>query len=194
MYSITENIYYSRLFSVAVLLQPEPVSYHIIQGNDCVYSPSVLSSFGLPLPPTCLVLQVSEARSFCVYYIHFSSLSHAVTCSTHLIRLNLVCLMIFGDKYKLWSTSLGSERPLLLVKKDWVPWYFPPDGGVGLVPKRGCLLTLAYDAFPRWYEFGDDGGMIYWRGKTEELGEKPVPVPLCPPQIPHGLTRARTRA
>jgi hypothetical protein len=26
-----------------------------------------------------------------------------------------------------------------------------------------------------------------WRGK-------PVPVPLCPPQIPHGLTRDRTRA
>jgi hypothetical protein len=33
----------------------------------------------------------------------------------------------------------------------------------------------------------------YWQGKTEELGEKPVPVPLCPPQIPHGLTRERTR-
>jgi hypothetical protein len=26
------------------------------------------------------------------------------------------------------------------------------------------------------------------RGKTEILGEKPVPVPLCPPQIPHGPT------
>jgi hypothetical protein len=38
-----------------------------------------------------------------------------------------------------------------------------------------------------------DGGMI-WQGKPEELGEKPVPVPLCPPQIPHGLTRARTWA
>jgi hypothetical protein len=34
----------------------------------------------------------------------------------------------------------------------------------------------------------------YWQGKTEELGEKPVPVPLCPPQIPHGLTRAWTWA
>jgi hypothetical protein len=36
----------------------------------------------------------------------------------------------------------------------------------------------------------------YWQGKTEELGEKPVPVPLCPPQIRHRLTRAsgRTRA
>jgi hypothetical protein len=34
----------------------------------------------------------------------------------------------------------------------------------------------------------------YWQGKTEELGEKPVPVPLCPSQISHGLTRARIRA
>jgi hypothetical protein len=39
-----------------------------------------------------------------------------------------------------------------------------------------------------------DGGMIYLQGKTEELGEKPVPVPLCPPQIPHGFTLARARA
>jgi hypothetical protein len=34
MYSITENIYYSQLSSVAILLQPEPVSHRIIQGND----------------------------------------------------------------------------------------------------------------------------------------------------------------
>jgi hypothetical protein len=34
----------------------------------------------------------------------------------------------------------------------------------------------------------------YWQGKPEHLGNKPAPVPFCPPQIPHGLTRARTRA
>jgi hypothetical protein len=32
-----------------------------------------------------------------------------------------------------------------------------------------------------------------WQGKTEVPGEKPVPVPLCPPQIPHGPTLDRTR-
>ena len=32
------------------------------------------------------------------------------------------------------------------------------------------------------------------REKTEVLGEKPVPVPLYPPQIPHELARDRTRA
>jgi hypothetical protein len=33
-----------------------------------------------------------------------------------------------------------------------------------------------------------------WQGKTEVIGEKPVPAPLCPPQIPYGPTRHRTRA
>jgi hypothetical protein len=33
-----------------------------------------------------------------------------------------------------------------------------------------------------------------WQGKTEVLGEKPVPVPLCPPQIPHGPTRTRRKS
>jgi hypothetical protein len=32
---------------------------------------------------------------------------------------------------------------------------FSLEGEVSLVPKRGCLLTLAYYAFPRWYEFGE---------------------------------------
>jgi hypothetical protein len=33
-----------------------------------------------------------------------------------------------------------------------------------------------------------------WQGKTKILAEKPVPVPRCPPQIPHELTRNQTRA
>jgi hypothetical protein len=70
MYSITENIYYSQLFSVAILLQPEPVSHRITQGNDCVLSPYVLSSCGLPLPPTCLLLAANEARSYFASTIH----------------------------------------------------------------------------------------------------------------------------
>jgi hypothetical protein len=31
-------------------------------------------------------------------------------------------------------------------------------------------------------------------GETEGLGEKPVPVPLCPPQITRGLTWAQSWA
>jgi hypothetical protein len=43
------------------------------------------------------------------------------------------------------------------------------------------------------YEYGEP----WWNDtdrKTEELREKPVPVPLCPTQIPLELTWAQTRA
>jgi hypothetical protein len=30
-------------------------------------------------------------------------------------------------------------------------------------------------------------------GETKSTRRKPTPVPLCPPQIPHDVTRARTR-
>jgi hypothetical protein len=43
--------------------------------------------------------------------------------------------------------------------------YFFPEGRVGLVPKRVCLLTLAYYAFPRWYDFGE------WRSNVVMAGE-----------------------
>jgi hypothetical protein len=64
MCSITENIYYPQLSSVAILLQPEPVSHRITQGKHCVLSLSVLPSCRLPLPPTCLLLTANEARSY----------------------------------------------------------------------------------------------------------------------------------
>jgi hypothetical protein len=40
--------------------------------------------------------------------------------------------------------------------------------------------------------YGALGGMKIDSGNRSTL-RKPVPVPLYPPQIPHGLTRARTR-
>jgi hypothetical protein len=33
--------------------------------------------------------------------------------------------------------------------------------------------------------------MILTAENRKNLGEEPVPVPLCPPQIPHGPTRGR---
>jgi hypothetical protein len=39
----------------------------------------------------------------------------------------------------------------------------------------------------------NQGGKIL-TGKAKELGEEPVPVPLCPPQIPYEFTGAQTLA
>jgi hypothetical protein len=54
-------------------------------------------------------------------------------------------IVTFFPPYTLYT------NPLLITNNT----HFFPEGGVGLVPKRGCLLTLAYYAFPRWYEFGE---------------------------------------
>jgi hypothetical protein len=40
---------------------------------------------------------------------------------------------------------------------------------------------------PDDYEDGESGGMMIGRG-NRSTRRKPVPVPLCPPQIPHDLT------
>jgi hypothetical protein len=95
MYSITENIYYSQLSSVAILLQPQPVSHRIIQENDSVFSPYLLSSFGLPLPPTCLVLTVSEARSYYASTIRFNTLLNPVT-SEFMAHALFPCKVMFN--------------------------------------------------------------------------------------------------
>jgi hypothetical protein len=80
MYSITENIYYSQLSSVAILLQPEPnCSTSHNTRKDCVLSPYVLSFCGLPLPPTCLVVTVNEARCYFVSFIVMRSHDKAHT-------------------------------------------------------------------------------------------------------------------
>jgi hypothetical protein len=51
-------------------------------------------------------------------------------------------------------------------------------------PTDDRLYEYEY-AEPRWNDTSRE---------TEELGEKPVPVPLCPPQISYGLTRGLTLA
>jgi hypothetical protein len=69
--------------------------------------------------------------------------------------------------------------------------------------RTAALKAYCATQWGRWWErwlvlfiFPSNGAPVEWnwQGKTEVLGERPVPVPLCPPQMPHGLTWDRTRA
>jgi hypothetical protein len=52
--------------------------------------------------------------------------------------------------------------------------------------EKGNHFFLFLQVMEHWWKWN-------WQGNIEVLGEKPVPVPLCPPQIPHGLTWNWTR-
>jgi hypothetical protein len=62
-------------------------------------------------------------------------------------------------------------------------WFVPMgwDYVSELRPSRGLLSPI------RRYTSMDSRWIV--TRENEELGEEPVPVPLCPPQISHGLTR-----
>jgi hypothetical protein len=64
--------------------------------------------------------------------------------------------------------------------------------GWGYVSELRPLTGLLF--IPRWYTSKRSHDGMILTGETEELGVKTVQVQLCPPQIPHGLTRAWTRA
>jgi hypothetical protein len=72
--------------------------------------------------------------------------------------------------------------------------YIFPEDGVGLVPKRGCLLTLAYYASPRWYEFGERRWNDILTGENRRTRRKTCPSATLPTTNPTSLTPARTWA
>jgi hypothetical protein len=71
----------------------------------------------------------------------------------------------------------------------------PPYSAVRLSP-LGTAATTGLLYQPQMIDDGDCGqigGMKIGRG-NRSTRKKPAPAPLCPPQIPHDQTRARTRA
>jgi hypothetical protein len=74
--------------------------------------------------------------------------------------------------------------------------YFLFFGGVGwdwIYLVRRPLSGLLYQHRMTDYECGTVSGIRIGRG-NRSTRRKPAPVPLCPPQIPHDLTLARTGA
>jgi hypothetical protein len=75
-------------------------------------------------------------------------------------------------KKAIWTQELNAHNYACVENKLFD---FFPEGGVGLVPKRGCLLTLAYYALPRWYEFGERRWNYILTGKNRRTRRKTCP-------------------
>jgi hypothetical protein len=67
------------------------------------------------------------------------------------------------------------------------------EGGVQLGPFGTEATDWPIVPAPGDYDDGEYGGMKIGKGNRNTRRE-PVPVPLCPPQIPLNQTRDRTRA
>lgn len=65
---------------------------------------------------------------------------------------------------------------------------------IGYVSVELRLLTVPMPMPQMVHEWIWIIGVMILTGKTERLGEKPVPVALRPPQVTHALTWARNRA
>jgi hypothetical protein len=65
--------------------------------------------------------------------------------------------------------------------------------GVGLSP-LGTAATTGLLYQPQMIDDGDCGALGGIGRENRRTQRKPVPVPLCPLQIPHDLIKARTRA
>jgi hypothetical protein len=59
-------------------------------------------------------------------------------------------------------------------------------GGIKLGPLGTAGTNTPVASVPGDYDDGEIGGMIIGKG-NRSTRRKPVPVPFCPPQIPHAL-------
>jgi hypothetical protein len=124
----------------------------------------------------------------CVHAFKFSEVSHRFC--------KLPVLLEFKLQPTVYSGAASRLEYLINLRGFWryPQLFFLVEKG----PTALRLLVQTYDIDEDDYfcPFPSNEAPVErnWQGKTEILGEKPVPVPFCPPQIPHGLTWDRIRA
>jgi hypothetical protein len=108
------------------------------------------------------------------------------------------CCCISWSFEHIQKYSYSSLTPWLLRRNNLSPYNVMQFSfcfdGVGLYLYETSPLTVPLSIPQVIHEWIWSSGEVILTGETEGLGGKPVPVPLCPPQIPHGLIGERTRA
>jgi hypothetical protein len=110
-------------------------------------------------------------------------------CKRSILLLLLPLLPVFGTLFGSWTYLQVFSRMSCTMHFSIIP------SGVRLSP-LGTAATTGLLYRPQMMDDGDYGaiGRMKTSRGNRNTRRKPAPVPLCPPQIPHDLTRARTRA
>jgi hypothetical protein len=131
--------------------------------------------------------------SLCDMFIFIKKLDRFID---EMLYSGIKLVSLVNEKYvgELYRTSLYLIN-ITSIKGYFVRWRAPQK----LLRTHRSLEAYCATLWWRWLAlsaFPSIGALVEWnwQGKTEVFGEKPVPVPLCLTQIPHGLSRDRTQA
>jgi hypothetical protein len=100
-------------------------------------------------------------------------------------------------RYRFWLVSEGPDLNFVRDTDSVCVWWRAPQQ---MLRTHRSLEAYCATLWWRWlifffvFSYNEAAMQWNWQWKPEVLGEKPVPVPLCPPQVPHGLIRDRTQA
>jgi hypothetical protein len=139
---------------------------HTLNGNFCKLKPMFLFYLGY-------YTNLHDLLNYCTFQWKFSGVNSVVRFSPYLISSSLLSLSEFYHLPPLLFL-LNVDEVILCLRTA-------ATNGPTVHPSGGTWV---------WWAKVER----YWQRKTKELGEKRVPVSLCPPQIPHELTWARNRA
>jgi hypothetical protein len=120
-----------------------------------------------------LQLDKRTANSICVFFLQITSLRHQCHLTGRTLALESSNVFNANSYFRETFAYVGA-------------WHLYLTLLFVVVHVSELRLPQAYCSSPSLYEHGEP-----WE-KDTDMG-KPVPVPLCLPKIPHGLTRARTR-
>lgn len=123
------------------------------------------------------------------FRLHVCSLKSLSTSALATLSSSRKTVRSWGSRSYVFRWFFGCLRAQFRLYAHDIDWYgkVMNSNFLEYVFLRRCPLLMLYSASDRWLNKYGIFLQCCWQGKTEAFAEKPVPEPLCPPQIPNCL-------